>query len=387
MPCTSILLLHVGILPRLLGQLANACLEHEGIAQLGQHASFDPFRNSNNGAFMQAAAAQGGGCYAQPVFVSHIASAQGRLRIYNRTFWKRLHVGLLESWGHSCTATVIHAYGKMYVTHSLEEAAEAAREERERAGSVESDMESTSSSEMASTSDSGPPEAGARPRQSPIKVDTELKHFQQAAMQMYSQSMNQYGVANCVLSFTKQGILKGRLLEQCQAGVLRTLPDMRPIQVALVVGAMHTSGATLGVAEEPVREALEIESVFARLPPLASMRALRAMHAYGWDVGAAQNACMQVIREKALGFSAMEASHALALFADLKAPLEVVHIPMLDKIVKGSARLSQFNLGVAERGLDWAKQQQVHESFQQHGQLVEAAAAAVEASRASLGRT
>ena len=108
---------------------------------------------------MQAAAAQGGGCYAQPVFVSHIASAQGRLRIYNRTFWKRLHVGLLESWGHSCTATVIHAYGKMYVTHSLEEAAEAAREERERAGSVESDMESTSSSEMASTSDSGPPEA------------------------------------------------------------------------------------------------------------------------------------------------------------------------------------------------------------------------------------
>lgn len=230
---------------------------------------------------MQAAAAQGDELYMQPAFVSHIAAAQARLRIHNRSFWKRLHADLLPSWGPNASATIVHACGGLFTMHSMAEAAESAASgvsQVKTAADEDADVAGAASAAKSAVTTATASKKLGPPR----KVDEALREFQQAAIRTYSNAMNAHGVANCVVSLGKQGMLHGEMLELCQGAVKRTVDTMTPVQISLVMWGVYNSGATLGVAEAPVREALVKVGVVTQLQPLLALRMLQVRALQPW---------------------------------------------------------------------------------------------------------
>lgn len=375
---------------------------------------------------MQAAAAQKH-LYAQSIFISRLVATQSRLRIYCRTFWKNIHEDLLDSWGASAAANVIHAYGKLHATHAISEAAAAQQQQQQpvssfdegptgsttqasmhAAAEIPQEVESREGAALATETPEAenitPAASGLESENSgsftgqvlsstqgevlpsskvPSKVDEKLQKFQRTAFHKFSGKMNGYGIANCALSFSKQDMLSGDVLELVQQGVQRTAPELKPAQVAMTLWAFHMCGQRLGCAEGPIKEVLsKPQGLIDKLNPLSAMRMMRVMHAWGWKMDTVREMCMDLIRAKATRFTVSEASQALAMFAELQAPLEEAHKPLLELILNDCNRLITNGLDDAERGIEWAKQVHVHGGGQEQRDLVQAAAAAIGSARA-----
>ena len=110
---------------------------------------------------------------------------------------------------------------------------------------------------------------------------------------------------------------------------------------------------------------------------------LQVAHAWQWDGLDVLESCDAIVRERAGSFNGGEAAQALQLFAELRTPLEEAHVRLLWTIQKDSNRMSVEALAAAEVGMAWAQQQHVHDSTQ-HAADVEAAQAAVRATRARM---
>lgn len=345
--------------------------------------------------------------YTDPVFVAQLAAAQSPLRIYCRTFWKNLHEGLLDSWSPSTAASVIHAYGKMHAVHAAIDGAVAAQTVTQQPAS-RPDVHSSDGTQPPESGESvvlttdtieaqnitpspslemqnsvSSAEAAISPAgQTPRIVDMSLQKFQQAAVHKFAAEMNAYGIGACVASLLKQGMLAGDVIEPLQQGLKRVAADMRTQKLAMTLWAFHSCNLRLGCAEEAVKEALlKPEAVMGKMKPHHAVRTLRVMHHWGWEPGSARGQVLDIIRANVDRFNVSTTVHTLALFAELKAPLEEAHKPLLESLSKEVHRLTTLSgLEDARRGLEWAKQGHVHR------ELVEAAATVVESTIASVAQ-
>lgn len=244
----------------------------------------------------------------------------------------------------------------------------------------------TSDSSAAKESESEPPAQHLKPekyftvqRPEPV-VDATLQKLQIAALHKFHESMDAHAISFSILSFSKQGLLKGEELEILQQGFQRTAANMTSRHIAVSLMSLHEAGANAGRATGVVKKLMNSnpQGLLSRMTPVTALQTLRVIQAWGWDVKGARAICLEQVQQRAARFTPNEAAQALALLADLQAPLAEANMPLLQKITEGAKYLTPSGLLQALKGLEWAGQKNVQGGGQDQLDAVSEARAAVQ---------